>query len=457
MVEKVLSFLKKNKIDLRYKTIGIGVSGGADSISLLHMLSVWQKTYQMNVFAITVDHQLRGKDSAEDTKYVEQLCKELNIPVHVERVEVKSFQKEKKISKQVASRILRYKAFEKWMDHYEADYLMLGHHGDDQIETMLMRLTTVASSEHFIGIPFSRPFSKGKIIRPLLCLTKDEIYAYCKIEQLVPREDQSNQDDAYMRNNYRNHLLPQLKQYNKNLHHTIQNMQETLIEDEEYILEQLNKDYDKIVKRDGKIFVLNIEEYMKLPPSLKRRLFKRLMTDVYQDEKMSISYIHQDSFEKLAERQSGSKKIHFPNDVIIHQSYDSIYIYQKENIEREEWIIHDGIRKIQLSEDEHLIIEDTNESTEDKNTFIYPYDEIHFPLIVRKRRPGDKMQYHGLQGSKKLKDIFIDEKIPVFMRDQYWILEDAKGKIVWLIGIKKTQNERKHTERNLRFTYKKEN
>jgi len=212
MEKKLQHFLKTQNLELKDKTVLVGVSGGPDSVALLYALHQLAKENSITLIGITVDHQLRGQAAKEDVNYVCALCDRLRIPIHIERIDVTSYKQASKQSTQLASRILRYEAFEKWMTYYEADYLMLGHHGDDQIETMTMRLIQSATSQSFQGIPAKRPFAQGSIIRPLIYVTKKQIYDYCEAHQLQAREDASNDDHKYMRNDIRQHIIPKMKE-----------------------------------------------------------------------------------------------------------------------------------------------------------------------------------------------------------------------------------------------------
>src|SRR5690625_5063699 len=175
METTVSNYMKSHHVHLENKTILVGVSGGPDSMALLHILTSSLRERNMTIVAMAIDHQLRGKESKADVKYVQDMCDEWGIQFISVQLDVQAYSTAQKVSTQVAARELRYNVFKKQMKIHNADYLALGHHGDDQVETLVMSLMRAANATSFIGIPFRRPFAEGEIIRPLLCVTKNEI------------------------------------------------------------------------------------------------------------------------------------------------------------------------------------------------------------------------------------------------------------------------------------------
>lgn len=459
MEKKLQHFLKTQNLELKDKTVLVGVSGGPDSVALLYALHQLAKENSITLIGITVDHQLRGQAAKEDVNYVCALCDRLRIPIHIERIDVTSYKQASKQSTQLASRILRYEAFEKWMTYYEADYLMLGHHGDDQIETMTMRLIQSATSQSFQGIPAKRPFAQGSIIRPLIYVTKKQIYDYCEAHQLQAREDASNDDHKYMRNDIRQHIIPKMKEYNDNLHKTVNYLQESLQEDQALIMDLAKKQYDKVIQYDSvkKHYLVDLPQLLDQHLAVQRRLFALLMKDVYQEEQVEIRYIHEQQFSQLSSNEVGNKRIYFPNGVTVERAYDKIYLYREKRKDVTEYVIDKLGQSVQLSEGEVLTIEETDDLTENNNRYVFPKSKLTLPLVVRKRKNGDRMTYRGLDGSKKLKDIFIDEKVPRHERDNKWLIEDGSGQIIWLINMKRSFFTRGEEAEHVRITYKKEN
>lgn len=462
METTVANFMKYHHVRLENKTILVGVSGGPDSMALLHMLSSRLKERNMTIIAIAIDHQLRGEESRADVEYVENKCREWGIPFVPVQLDVQAFSTAKKVSTQVAARELRYRSFQQLMEKYGAHFLALGHHGDDQIETLVMSLMRAANATSFIGIPFRRPFSGGEIIRPFLCVTKKEIIQYCQKYRIHPRIDPSNEDVCYTRNYVRKYIVPKLVEKNNRLHITVERLNESLLEDELYLLDKAKQAFAQIVhfhekENEGSI---EIGDVYKLPVSLQRRLF-RLTLDYLYHKKLpkNLSHKHEEAFLSIIQPNSQNKLVHLPNRLVMERSYSTILFYfYNQNEERTYFYkeIETIPTDIFLPNGALLSVTYTDlQSVDDIYSFIYPAEQVNFPLYVRTRKHGDRMRYKGLQGSKKIKDIFIDEKVPRYERERTYIISDSKDEILWLIGLRKglvssnLNGKRKH----ILFTY----
>lgn len=450
MDETIIDYLQVEQTSCVGKTVLVGVSGGPDSVALLHFFHTHKKRWDMNIIAITVNHQLRGQAALDDVTYVRDLCHQWNIPLAIVAVDVHSYQKTNDMGVQVAARELRYAAFAEKMQQYDAHFLALGHHGDDQIETMLFNFMRTADVMSLSGIPFSRPFATGKIIRPLLCVTKEDIWRYCERNSLEPRIDQSNDDESYTRNYIRKQIVPKMKQYNPNLYETLNHLQYTLELDEQFLQKEANAAYAVSVTKKEIGYMLNLQKYYLYEPAIQRRIFRLLMKELYQDKVTDLSYIHERQWQKLAHENGQNQRIHFPQGMILERSYEYVYIYnQKDDIplkicEQIQYIPH----KLTLPNGHTLTVSETSASkVESKYVYYVREKDIVLPLTVRTRRAGDRMTYRGLNGTKKIKDILMDEKIPNMKRDSIWIIEDGEGKIIWLVGLKKSFTQLEKNER----------
>lgn len=189
-----------------------GLSGGADSVCLLHFLRYLAQEKHFALAAVHVNHGLRGADALADQRFCKKLCAELNIPFFCEKVNVKKLAKELNLSPEHAARKARYEAFVKVARAWGATKLALGHHLDDQAETVLLNLLRGTKAKGLAGIPLCRPLAQGvEIIRPLLCITRAETEAYIQNNGLSFVTDQTNSDDAFTRNWVRGTLLPTLE------------------------------------------------------------------------------------------------------------------------------------------------------------------------------------------------------------------------------------------------------
>ncbi len=443
--KQVEQFIQKKRLIVPDSTIIVGVSGGPDSLALLHFLWAYKNDKNITIVAVHVDHMFRGRESEEDLLHVKDFCEKFSIPFESVQLNVKAYQKERKLSPQVAARECRYQYFEQVMIKYRAEYLALGHHGDDQIETMLMRLVRGTTGLGYAGILAKRLFATGHVIRPLLCVTKEDILAYCKTHHLDPRFDPSNDRDDYTRNRFRHHVLPFLKEENQQIHKRFQQFSEKLEEDERLLEElTLQRMNTVIKKKEDKRISVDVKLFQSMPKPLQRRGIQLILNYLYKNASPNLSSIHIDHLLSLLENKHPSGVLHFPNQLRIIRSYDECHFTFLEKRAEPFCILIEPTSTIRLKNGDELV----SESWEDYpshllggDTFIIDPDLVSLPLYIRSRKNGDKMTIKGMKGRKKVKDIFIDEKVERQKRDTWPIIVDSNGEILWLPFLKKSSYE----------------
>ncbi len=420
----------------------VGVSGGPDSLALLHYLLQRKEKDRLRLIAAHVDHMFRGEESEQDMRYVESLCKELGIACEAARIDVKKYQEQYGLGAQAAARECRYAYLESVMKTYNADYLALGHHGDDQIETILMRLVRGSTSKGYAGIPAKRAFASGMIIRPLLAVTKTEIEEYCCEHYIEPRIDPSNEKEAYTRNRFRKHVLPYLKQENPNVHERFQFFSKFIQEDEAYLQELAFEKMNKVVKKkDKNNIVLSIPAFESLPMPLQRRGIQLILNYLYEYKlPSSLSSIHIEQALAFLRRSHPSGSLDFPAGLKVIRTYEecSFSFKQEKALPFSYMLSVPGT--VVLPNGDELTAEVSKKfpSSHDSFTFIGLSKSISVPLIVRSREGGDRMTIKGMNGTKKIKAIFIEEKVPKLQREEWPIVCDAQGNIVWLPLLKQS-------------------
>ena len=445
MQEQVTAFIKKHHLIDKDATVLLGISGGPDSMALMHYFRSIRSALNLNLIVISANHQLRGEEGRRDLEYVQDMCNEWGITFIGTSLNVEKYKRRKKVGTQVAARELRYEFFAKQMREHEADYLALGHHGDDQIETMLMELVRQADSSSFSGMPVKRSFAGGLLIRPLLAVAKDEIESYCQENGIAPRIDPSNQDTFYTRNYFRKNVIPKLKKKNGNLHRTIQYLSESLHDDERYLKQEAEKAVSKAVifhENERKVS-LSAKVFKSYPTALQRRSFHLILNYLYNKLPGNLSYIHEHHFLKLLETD-GNITIDFPHDLKVQKAYDNVTFSFCQSFHSQNTSFHEVLNipgKIRLPDGKQIVAEYiTKQESEAVNTFVIPAN-IKLPLHVRTRQAGDRMSWKGLNGSRKIKDVFIDEKIPMGQRQAWPLITDDEGTILWLAGLRKKQLE----------------
>lgn len=452
MEQEVLSFIDRHRLIQGPARVLVGVSGGPDSMALLYFLNRYKHKLNIDLIALSVDHQLRGEISQAEGEYVKAICNHWSIPFIQMDIDVKSYIKKNKTSQQTASRELRYDAYEKALEKTNAKYLALGHHADDQVETMLMALTKVTRPEVLSGIPIHRPFNRSEIIRPFLSVNKNMIELYCEKHNLNPRYDASNEDLDYERNYFRERIVPLLQERNPNIYKTAQIMSENLQTDNTYLNEEAQLLFDSLMEKQNKTnsFKLDRETFRNFSKPLQRRVYKLILDYLYTHGCSELSYKHEAIFMQLIEERASNHSLDFPLGLKLEKSYENIQFFFPETKEKDTTFnpleINIG-ETLNLDQDRKLtssIIEDNLDlKTSDSNIYFCEKASVELPLKVRKRRPGDRMSWQGLNGSKKVKDILIDRKVPRIKREELLIVTDNKDELLWIIGLIKGSPEKK--------------
>lgn len=442
MERKVADFMKKNKLLKKNSHVCIGVSGGPDSMALLHYYISIRAQWHLQLTVLSADHQLRGEASRADLSYVKQMCQKWDVPFVAGNLDVQAYKEENAVGTQVAARELRYRFFAEQMTRFQADYLALGHHGDDQVETMLMSFTRSSSTASLGGIPVKRQFATGYIVRPFLCITKSTLERYCRDQHIQPRLDSSNADTHYTRNYFRKHIMPLIKAQNHNIHTIAQHLSTSLHDDEQYLQHKAQKVIERVVNfdKEHRKATFEIKAFKLHALSLQRRGFHLILNYLYNKLPENLSYVHEEIFFELLESKEAHKQLDFPSQLQVEKSYGQVIFAfaddHKSNSQFHEWltvpghvVLPDGSRITASYRDTYIHTND--------DTLIYPAESITLPLHIRSRQQGDRMSWKGLKGSKKIKDIFIDEKVHRKERDKWPIVADHNGQILWLVGLRK--------------------
>ncbi|MFN2748249.1 tRNA lysidine(34) synthetase TilS [Bacillus sp. z60-18] len=443
-MKTIEDFMKKNDLSFDGTTIIVGVSGGPDSMALLHALhhSIPETA---TLIAVHVDHMFRGRESEEDMRFVEQYCRAEGIYCEARQIDVGKYASENSLNKQAAARECRFRFFKEQMNQHQAGFLALAHHGDDQVETMLMKLAKGTVGLGLAGMQPKRRFESGWLIRPFLELAKEDLLAYCKVNRVPFRTDPSNAEDGYTRNRFRHYVLPFLKKESEDVHKRFQSVSESLAEDELY-LQALTKDKMNtvITSKSSTVVEISVPHLLDLPMPLQRRGVQLILNYLYENVPSAFSAHHIKLFLEWISKTGPSGSLDFPNGLKVVKSYHTcLFTFQRLQCEKISYHY-----EISGAEDEDLMLpngyslhvsrQGAAHVPKGNDVFAASSKHVHFPLYVRTRQKGDRIQLKGMNGSKKVKDIFIDEKVPLAKRDSWPIVTDADGRIVWIPGLKKT-------------------
>ncbi|GER67628.1 tRNA(Ile)-lysidine synthase [Weizmannia acidilactici] len=446
--EEVSNFIKKHRLIEKGDHLLVAVSGGPDSLALLHFLATRSERFHAKITAAHIDHMIRGEASYNDLLFVESFCKTLQIGCETARIPILEKMKEEGLGLEETARKYRYGFLAETMGKIKANKVVFGHHGDDQIETVLMRLTRGTGGKGRAGIPFRRPFAKGEIIRPLLGTTKKEIESYCLHYRLKPRTDASNESPAYTRNRFRSVVLPFLKEENPQVHAHFQRFSEELLEDEAFLYGLAQEKIQEALAVEGRSCTLDIPKFKRMPLPLQRRGIHLILKYLYNSDLKNITAIHTDAIIKLAGSPHPSGRVDLPGGVKAVRDYGRCIFAFREpaaGITTYQYDLDEGM-EIDLPNGYTIRLEkqEISYSYLPKNMLLLHVNDISLPLIVRTRKPGDRIEVKGLDGSKKVKDIFIDEKISKPERDIWPVVTDSNGTILWLPNLKKSRFEPNH-------------
>ena len=421
-MNQVLDFLNKNaKLDSN-DYIVIGLSGGPDSMVLLYNLIEYRKQFKFKIVCAHVNHGLR-KESDDEQVFVKKYCEENDVIFEIKKLDIKDNFTE------ALGHKLRYDFFDEIVKKYSAKYLFTAHHGDDLIETILMKIVRGANINGYLGFSSIVKNEDYTILRPLIQCTKDEILEYAEKNNIPFVIDLSNYDTTYTRNRYRKYILPRLKDEDKNVHLKFLQFSNKLQEYDNFVNSIVDKEYTKVVV-DNKINVEQIKEYNSL---IIERIIYRWLNNIYKDDINVITKKHIDSIIDLINSNKPNTIISLPQYDFIKE-YNVLSIYEHNKIGDYEYILNE-----QVELPNKKVIRVVKETSDTSNYVIHlDSKNIKLPLYVRNYKQGDKMTIKNMDGHKKISDIFINEKININDREGYPVVVDSNGEIIWLPGIKKS-------------------
>ena len=395
---------------LNNKKILLAVSGGLDSMTLLHLFSLTK----LNFSIAHCNYNLRSNESLEDEFLVKKIAKKLKIELHIKNINIKNYLNKNKLSVQIAARKIRYDWFNSLIDKYHFSYIITAHHLDDQLETLLINIGRGSGIEGLIGIPESK-----LLIRPLLNFTKKEILIYANDNNVIWNEDSSNSKNNYLRNSIRNLIIPKWKDLvpdlEKNLKKTINNLKST-----NFIINELIRDFKNInfIKSDHGIRI-NINELKKLNPNsfFLHAIFKK------------YGFNHPNEIIKIINSQKG-KRIESVTHVILRDREDLILNDLNKDLDKNSY----QIKLIPQRINTPINIEISNNpfSNLDKSISVDP-TLLNSILEIKRPTNGDYFYPLGMIGKKKLSKYFKDEKYSKFDKENQWILT-SQNEVVWIIG-----------------------
>ncbi len=427
--QKVLKFIKENELLSSGDKILIALSGGPDSVFLLHFLNKYKKKFKIELGAAHINHRLRGKDSERDELFCKVICDELSIPFYLLRKDIKSYSKKNKFSLEVAGRKIRYEFFEKIADASKYDKIVTAHNADDNAETVLLNLIKGTGIKGIAGIPVKR----NNIVRPILSVTKKEILNYLDENRFEYRIDGSNLYSEFERNFLRNEVIPLIR---KNINPSFSNSAlNTSLN-----LQSLNAGLMEIVSGLKSVIKVKRNKSVSIPIQFINKGNEFLISYSIKeivDENFSVK-LESNDLKKifiLSKKQSGKSEELIENLIALKER-NGITIQKKSSVKNpDEKKISIGC-KVKIDSKILTISEVKREEVKivkSKNIEFISADGLDRKFVVRTWREGDKFFPIGMRGTKKISDYLNDIKINSFEKKKQLILEND-GNIVWVIG-----------------------
>ena len=423
----------------------VGVSGGSDSVALLHLLSDL-KDFKLKLIAAHFNHKLRGEESERDALYVKRLAKKLDVRFEYGEAAVGDNKINKNLSPEDAARRLRYSFLNDVLEKNRAQKIATAHTLDDQAETVIMRIIRGSGSHGLSGIP---PVNRN-IVRPLIEIEKQELKGFLKHSRIRWMEDSSNISTQFQRNKIRLELFPLLREINPGINQVLLRSSEILRLEADFIAESVEKVFKSIITRKPFGYIGRSKKYLAQNKAIRLGILRKSIELIKGDLK-SISSIHLLAIDELMESEKSSGEIILPESIRFNKGYELFCLSDKAKFNESFGydIKHEGVFSFENGLKVAIEVTTDKSDWEDESVGYFSLKKVRFPIFVRNYRPGDRLKPLGVGGFKKVKDLFIDEKIPRFLRKSIPIFETADG-IIWVGGVRNDDRFKVH-KRESRF------
>jgi tRNA(Ile)-lysidine synthase len=416
MIDRFKAYLAENKIQTK-KTVLIGTSGGRDSMVLCHL-------YLLSNLPFAIAHcnfNLRAKESDEDEAFVKRWANDHQIPIHIKSFETKTYAKKRKLSIQMAARELRIKWFKELCTSNNYEFYATAHHSDDAIETYLINQIRGTGLAGLHGI-LPR---QGKLIHPLLFSNREEITLFALSNHISWRDDSSNEETNYLRNNVRHHLLPLLKNINPDIADVLKGNIKRLKAAEDIYTEKIKEYRSQLCTTSENGFNIDFKQLNAIAQK------EWVLYEIIKDYGFNFTQASQIS--ATTDTKSGTF-VESDTHILLKNRHQLI-LTEKEAEKNTLWDVHFGVETIAKPISLQIIYYGNKKINKiDESVAQFDFQKLSFPLVLRKWKTGDFFYPLGMKGRKKmLSDFFIDEKLSQIEKKKIWILCSG-DQIVWVVG-----------------------
>lgn len=463
----LLHTFQKNLADHRLPRHGesfvLAISGGPDSLAMLHLFARLRAEFDLDIHAVHLNHQIRGRDADTDARFVQETASAWGIPCRVEVIDVPALAADRRLSLEEAARQARYTVLGQAALNLGAEWIALAHNADDQVETVLMHFLRGTGPAGLRGMlpvsplsdlhllePLDLPAGKSlNLLRPLLNIPRAQIEAYCTANDLSPRFDRSNLDTTYFRNRLRHEIIPLLETVNPNLRAMLGHTASVIAADYDLLESQVDAAWPGILTEESTSRIrFDLAAWRALPLSLKRATLRRAVWTLRRSLR-DVSFRHVEDAVRVAESGQTGAQATLPGGLLLTVDYAALRIAGESMPPPDPgWPL--------LDPDATLTIKAPGEydlpGSPGWRLSLRPHDgpwqalladpwaapldagALTFPLVLRTRRPGDRFQPQGMGGTKKVNAFQIDQKIPAAWRASLPLLADTDGRIIWVCG-----------------------
>lgn len=398
-------------------------------MALLHYLI---NNYKDKIIVAHINHNVRKQSNTEEL-FLSNYCKDNNITFECMKI---TEYKENNFENEARKK--RYKFYKEILTKYNSSYLFLAHHADDLMETIIMKIIRGSNINGYAGIKKISYQDNYYIVRPFLDYTKQDILEYIKKYNITYYDDYTNNDITYTRNRIRHNIIPLLKKEDINIHKKFIKYSNTLNEYNDYI----NYEIDNIIKDIYINNTLYLDKFNTMHPFIKKNILYHILNNIYNNKENIVKDIHIKNILNLINNPKPNITINMPNNIYVTKEYNILIFNNKYNIENY------NIKFDKKASINNFTIEQIENTSLNGNDICrLNSNEISLPLYIRNKKDGDYIELLGLNKKKKIKEIFIECKIPIRQRNNYPVLVDSKNNILWLPNLKKSKFNKKINEK----------
>lgn len=425
LLDTVRKTIEENRLLDKNDTVLCAVSGGADSICLLYAMQALKKEYNLSVYVANVNHLIRGEESDHDSDFVKSVCKAANLKCFYREYDVIKISKEKKIGEEECGRILRYEFFEEISQNLGGAKIATAHNLNDNAETVLFRLIRGSSSQGLSGIKYKRE----NIIRPLLDVSRNEIEEFLNRNGIKWCEDSTNKIPVYTRNKLRLSVFPKLNEVSIGADKHIVSAAKLICEDDMFISDIA----DNVMKECFFGDFFDIDRILKESMPIKRRMVSNILS-AWGAKEITAEKIER--FINFLFKETG-KQFDINSLYYAEKSYEKVYLRKRKEEKNFELELKADTSYCDKNWKLTVIYTSLPIKKRNNNIAVFDADKLEFPLKVRYRQEGDKIIPKGMKGSKKISDVFSDEKVQRHLRDTIPIIE-KDGNILFICGLRQS-------------------